>query len=128
MLPCDQPEKPRKTYVIPKVSKKRAAEIAAGTWKPKPPKPIAKHSKRRAKQEREYLTKSRPEFLEANPWCMAKVKCQGLPAVEVHHPEGRIEDLLNDQSKFIGLCVECHRWAEMNPEAAKKIGISHNRL
>lgn len=128
MLKCDQPEKPRKNYVIAKVSKKRAAQIASGEWKPKQPKAIKHRSDRRAKQERQYLTKTRPEFLGANPWCMAKVECKGLPAVEIHHMEGRIEDLLNDKSKMIGLCVDCHRWAEANPEAAKVLNISKNRL
>lgn len=128
MLKCDRPEKPRKIYVIPKQSKKRLKEISEGTFKPKQPKAIKARSDRRAKQEREYLNKTRPEFLAANPSCMARIKCLGLPAVEIHHKEGRIEDLLNDKSKMIALCVECHRWAEANPNAAKALNISSNRL
>lgn len=127
MLPCDRPEKPKKIYIIPKVSKKRQAAIDAGTWKPKPPKPIKPRGDRRAKQERQYLNKTRPELLAKYPICQAQVKCRGLPATECHHTEGRIEDLLNDKSKIITCCNACHHFAEMNPEAAKELKISGMR-
>lgn len=123
MLKCDQPEKPRKNYVIPKVSKKRAAQIEAGEWKPKDRKPIKPRSDKRAKQEREYL-KLRDEHLKKFPKCLL---CEAT-ATEVHHPEGRIGHRLTDSKNFKGLCHDHHVWAEMNPEDAKKIGISFNRL
>lgn len=127
MLPCDRPEKPKKNYTIPKVSKKRQALIDSGQWQPKPRKAIAPRAKRRAKQEREYSTKTRPEMLAKFPYCQIQVKCQGLPATEIHHTEGRIEDLLNDKSKMITACHDCHVWAENNPEAAKAAGVSGMR-
>lgn len=136
MLKCDQPEKPRKTYVIPKVSKKRAAEIAAGAFKPKSPKPIKVNkeykmptrSKRRAAQERQYLNVTRPAYLKQHSRCEAKVMCMGAPATEIHHKEGRIEERLNDTGTFIALCLNCHRWAENNVTAAKELNISNDRL
>lgn len=135
MLKCDQPEKPRKTYVIPKVSKKRQAEIDNGTFKPKPKKPIKVNpdykikprSDRRAKQEREYL-KLRGEYLNAHPICQGRIICLGMVATEVHHKAGRTGDKLTDVTNFIGLCHSCHEWAENHPEQAKALGISENRL
>lgn len=127
MLPCDRPEKPKKIYTIPKMSAKRKAAFQNGTWKPKQPKPIKPRADRRAKQERQYLTKTRPEMLAKYPICQAQVKCMGLPATECHHSEGRIENLLNDKSKIICLCNACHRWAEANPTAAKELKISGTR-
>ncbi len=123
MLKCDQPEKPKKTYTIPKVSKKRAAQIASWEWKPKEKKAIKPRSDKRAKQEREYR-KQRIKHLEDNPKCLL---CEAS-ATEVHHPEGRIGYRLTDSKNFKGLCHDHHVWAEMNPEAAKEIKISNNRL
>lgn len=136
MLKCDQPERPKKTYTIPKVSKKRQAAIDAGTWQPKPKQPIKvnpnykipNRSKKRAAQERLYYTKTRPDYLKEHPVCQARIKCRGNEATEVHHKAGRIEDRLNDTSTFIGLCTECHTWAENNPIQAKALGISSDRL
>jgi hypothetical protein len=136
MLKCDQPERPKKTYTIPKVSKKRQEAIANGTFVPKQKKPIKVNpnykiparSKRRAKQEREYLTITRPELIKKHPICQAKIKCKGALSTECHHVEGRIEELLNDKSKILCLCHECHQWAELNPNEAKALGISSDRL
>jgi len=131
MLPCDRPEKPRKIYTIPKVSKKRAAAIADGSFKPKEKKPIKvnpdykipKRSERRAKQEREY-SKLRAEHLEKNPKCLL---CDAQ-ATEVHHPEGRIGYRLTDSKNFKGLCHDHHVFIELNPLEAKRLNISYNRL
>lgn len=127
MLKCDQPEKPKKVYTIPKVSKKRAAQIASGEWKPKEKKPIKPRSDKRAKQEREYL-KIRKNYLEFYPSCQARVKCLGAQSTEVHHKAGRSGELLTDEFNFIAICHDCHVWAELNPEAAKALNISTNRL
>lgn len=127
MLKCDQPEKPKKTYTIPKVSKKRQAQIDSGEFVPKAKTPIKHRSDKRAKQEREYL-KLNKEYLEAHPICEGRIKCSGALSSEVHHAAGRIGKLLTDTTKFKALCHECHIWAELNPEQAKVLGISENRL
>lgn len=128
MLKCDRPEKPRKIYVIPKQSKKRLKEISEGTFKPKQPKAIKARSDRRAKQEREYLTKTRPEVLKKFPVCQARIKCIGSQSTECHHKIGRIEERLNDKTNIIALCHDCHVFCENNPNAAKALNISSNRL
>jgi hypothetical protein len=58
--------------------------------------------------------------LEKNPDCKRCTR----PATTVHHPAGRIGDLLTDDTIFIGFCFECHEWAEMNPIQAKEQGYS----
>lgn len=136
MLPCDQERvklaraadklakqqsKPKKTYTIPKESAKRKAAREAGTWKPKEVKPIAKEAKRRAAQNREYRTKTMPQYKKDNPICE---RCRCRDTTDVHHKKGRIEKLLNDTDYFIALCRPCHNWAEANGEAAKAEGIS----
>lgn len=135
MLKCDQPEKPRKVYTIPKQSKKRLAAMADGSYKPKERKPIKVNpdakikprSDKRAKQEREY-NQLRAQYLKEHPSCQARVMCLGLPATEVHHKAGRIGDKLTDVKDFIGLCSACHSWAELNVTQAKALGISKDRL
>lgn len=127
MLRCDRPEKPRKIYVIPKQSKKRLKEISDGTFKPKQPKAIKARSDKRAKQEKEYL-KIRKDYLEFFDTCQARIKCLGAKSTEVHHKAGRVGELLTDEFNFIAICHDCHVWAELNPEQAKALNISSNRL
>lgn len=128
MLKCDQPAKQPKVYVIPKVSKKRAAAIAGGSYQPKPKKPIVKkeykikpRSDKRAKEERIYLTKTAPELKAAYPICQ---RCNAAPGIECHHMKGRIAALLNNKKYIIVLCHNCHQWEQANPEAARAEGIT----
>lgn len=132
MLPCDRPEKPRKVYIIPKVSQKRAAQIASGEFKPKERKPIKVNpdykikprSDKRAKQEREY-SKLAKDYKIKNPICE---RCHLPPSTDVHHMKGRTGNLLTDENNFIALCRWCHDWAENHPTQAKAEGISKSRL
>ena len=131
MLKCDQPEKPRKTYVIPKVSKKRAAQIASGEWKPKPPKPIAKSQTKInqvSKSKKSDLQKyeiAKAEYLKGKtcefPGC-------GCEDVTLHHKKGRIGALLYDKRFFAALCIEHHMFVELNPNEAKSLKLSLSRL
>lgn len=132
MLKCDQPEKPRKVYTIPKQSKKRLAAIADGSFKPKERKPIKVNpaykikprSDARAVQEREYTVLAR-QYKKEHPVCE---RCKSKSTTDVHHKKGRIGKLLTMVEHFIGLCHWCHVWAENNPEQAKNEGISESRL
>lgn len=74
-----------------------------------------------------YSTK-RMLFLIANPVCQAKlVGCTGV-ASDVHHTAGRVGDNYLNMSKWKALCRNCHTWVENNPEEAKELGLSENRL
>jgi len=86
---------------------------------------INRVSKKRAKENREYL-KVRKVFLESLIYCQVK-GCKEL-ATEVHHKKGRIGKLLTDISYFLGVCRECHSKIELEPLWAKENGYSLNRL
>lgn len=93
----------------------------------KKPYEIPKQSKKRAKQNREYL-RLRKQFLTDNPMCEAKLTgCTGV-ATTCHHSKGRIGDLLTDTEHFVALCMPCHHQVETQPEMAKQLGLSKSRL
>lgn len=89
------------------------------------PKPIKKVSKKRSKENAEYL-RVREAFLDSLIFCEVD-SCKNL-AMEVHHKSGRIGKLLTDIDNFLGVCRECHNKIELNPQWAKKQGYSLNRL
>jgi len=88
----------------------------------KKPKPIAKNSKKRKEENKEYLT-LREVFL------IGKIcPITGQKETQVHHKKGRIGKLLTDVRYFLGVSAEGHKWIEEHPEEAKKLGYSLNRL
>ena len=88
---------------------------------------MRKLSKKRANQNAKYLRMNK-KFLENNRICAAKVDgCTGM-ATATHHKRGRIGDLLTDESNFLAVCNNCHRWIELNPVEAKMRGFSKSRL
>lgn len=91
------------------------------------PKPIAKASEGRAKENKEYMV-LRKVYLENNPWCQANIAGCTREATTVHHQTGRIGKRLIDVSTFVGLCGNCHNFCEHNSEWAKENGYSLNRL
>lgn len=98
----------------------------------KKPKPTAKRipvmSSKMEKKKAAY-TVLRIKFLMDHPMC--ELHHPGIclqKATEVHHTEGRIEELLLDSTKWKAACRMCHNWAEMHPEEAKELGYSSNRL
>lgn len=96
--------------------------------KPAPKKVTIKPaSKKRAKQNKEYQV-IRIQFLINHPACEAMVKCKGNRATEVHHVQGRIADLLTDTNNFLSVCHSCHEFIENNPNEAKEMGLSVNRI
>lgn len=92
---------------------------------PKPTKPIRPRSKKRAAQERVYA-KQRAEIFSEEQICQFP-GC-GRLATEVHHPAGRIGELLTNRDLFVLLCHDCHVFVELNPAEAKKLGLSLNRI
>lgn len=107
-------------------NEKRKAAI--GNTEVRSRKPIAKHSTKRAKEEREYSVKAKA-FKLANPDCAARVKagCTG-GTEDIHHMAGKIGSMLLDEFYWLPVCRACHNWIEMNPLSAKKLGLSVSRL
>lgn len=91
-------------------------------------KPIAPRSQKRSKEEKLYSAK-RIIFLQEHPMCEAH-----LPGIcteystDVHHKEGRIGDLLLDDTKWLALCRSCHDWCENHPTEAQEKGFSIKRI
>lgn len=87
---------------------------------------IRKEAPKRAKENRQY-SKDRAEFLSRpeNQFCRVY---PWLEATTVHHGKGRIGKLLLDQRWWVPLSPPGHSWAEENPEEAKAMGISFDRL
>lgn len=67
--------------------------------------PVKKITEKRAKQNREYL-EMREQFLEQYPVCQVK-DCQNK-ATEIHHIQGRANNLLTDPENVMSVCSECH--------------------
>lgn len=91
----------------------------------KKPKPIAKFSKKRAKENTEY-SKVRLAYLKIFPVC--EVWNCGNKSTQIHHRKGRIGSLLTDINHFLGVCDPCHLYLENNPIWAKEQGYSESRL
>jgi hypothetical protein len=66
-------------------------------------------SKKRAPQLREY-SQRRKIYLAHNPKCRV---CSNR-ASEIHHSQGRIGSMLNNEEYWIQLCRECHHRAHMD--------------
>lgn len=88
---------------------------------------INKMSDNRAKENKVYLT-LRKVFLDNHKLCEANLKGCTKKAMTVHHAAGRVGKRLIDVKTFVALCGSCHIWVENNPEEAKEIGLSINRL
>jgi hypothetical protein len=80
-------------------------------------------SKKRAALMRVYRKRA-AEFLAERPQCAI---CRQR-ATEVHHMAGRVGPLLLDESRWMPLCRDCHRWATEHPAAAIEQGISLPRV
>jgi hypothetical protein len=85
-------------------------------------------SKKRAAEMRVY-NKARKEFLSEILYCQASIGhvCTCWPT-QIHHMAGKIGANLNDQSKWLAVCQNCHDWIEGHPKEAKERGLSFNRL
>lgn len=86
--------------------------------------PIAKVSKKRAVQNREYY-KVKLDFMIHHPKCQV---CHIKYSKDIHHKRGRIGDLLTDSNYFLAVCRSCHEKIETSPDWARKMGFSENRF
>ncbi len=92
----------KKFYVIKKVSDKHAADLKLYY-------PMA------------------AEFKKKNPYCLAKLSGCTYYTVFVHHRRGRGIWLLVVDT-WLPVCHNCHDIIEMNPEVAKALNFSEDRL
>lgn len=85
-----------------------------GTIRPK--KPIRKVSKKRARQNAQYL-KERAEFLDGKICPIT-----GRPATEIHHTNGRENERLTDKKYWLAVTREGHEKIHANPVWAREMG------
>lgn len=91
------------------------------------PKSISPVSSKRQVEMDEY-SKKRVAYLAIHSTCQAGlVDCTGQ-ATEIHHKAGRIGELYTKISNFLGVCRNCHKFIEENPDDAKHFGFSESRL
>jgi hypothetical protein len=88
-------------------------------------KPIRKVSLKRAAENRIYL-KKRLDFLSlpSNQTC----PITGEQTTEIHHKKGRCGKLFLDETYWLAVSRNGHQWIELNPNEAKQLGYSINRL
>ena len=92
----------------------------------KPIKPIRSKSSKLAALEQLY-SKLRKDYLESNPSCQASLPGCSRVSTDIHHMKGRGPFLL-DVASWISVCRQCHTWIELNPNEAKELNLSTNRL
>jgi hypothetical protein len=76
------------------------------------------------KEKMKVYRKERRRFITLHPKCAV---CGG-ESNQIHHKQGRIGDLLLDQSKWIAVCLPCHDWITEHSDEAIKLGYSESRL
>jgi len=97
------------------------------SYKPTNKKPLAPRSKKRAKQESEYINK-RKIFMEEHPMCQANISglCT-MHSTDVHHIKGRSGELLLEVSEWLSVCRACHQWIETHPVEATALGFRKSK-
>lgn len=98
-----KPEPVKKTYTIPKVSKKRAAT------------------------NREYAAKSKPVWKGKS--CEIKAPgCTGK-AQGIHHLKGKVSsEMLLDDKWWKPACNHCNTWVEVNDAEARRLGLKLSKF
>ena len=104
--------------------------LKRGEKRPKQKKRIRPMSKKRARENREYL-KRRKAFLETKRICYAGpfLDHWGVPhdchiaAKDVHHRAGRLGGNFLDESTWLPVCRPCHDWIHSHPKEARQLGL-----
>ena len=74
-----------------------------------------------------FLSKPENRFCKARiPGVCMGTRVQGIE-LTIHHKRGRGKYLL-DVKTWLPCCLACHEFIETNPEIAKDLGLSENRL
>lgn len=92
--------------------------------KPTQKKPLSPKSSKKEKLDAAY-TVLRQSYLKNNPMCEARLPGCNLSASDIHHKHGRVGDLYLDDTEYIALCRNCHRWIHDNPAKAKELNLYH---
>lgn len=87
-------------------------------------RPVKKITEKRAKQNREYLG-MREQFLDQYPMC--QIKDCTRKSTQIHHIQGKANDLLTNPENFLAICDECHRTITEHSAEAIKEGYSKLR-
>lgn len=108
-------------------------KFSGGVFRPDPkPEPKEKKKKAKIKPMSDKRSKENKEYLSLRKVFLNGKKCQieGCKrlATTVHHKRGRIGTLLCDIKYWLACCMDCHVEIENNPEWAKEMGYSLNRL
>lgn len=90
-------------------------------------KPLRQQSKKRAKENSQYLQKIK-EYKDAHPVCQVRTKICTYHSQEIHHTRGRENDRLLDSEYWLAVCSLCHRYIHANPSESYQNGwlISKN--
>jgi hypothetical protein len=89
--------------------------------------PMKKESRKRTEALRIYRV-LRKDYLLDHPLCECGRKgCRREPAVEIHHPEGRAGELLNQVDNFVAIARRCHNWIRDHQKEAMAIGLIRTR-
>lgn len=91
------------------------------------PKSISPVSKKR-KKERSTYSVIREAFLVVKPHCEAKLVGCTLKSTDIHHKAGRVGENYLKITTWLAVCRSCHKWIEENPNEAKELNLSENRL
>lgn len=91
------------------------------------PKSIPPVSKKR-KKERSTYSVIREAFLVVKPHCEAKLVGCTLKSTDIHHKAGRVGENYLKITTWLAVCRSCHKWIEENPNEAKELNLSENRL
>lgn len=90
--------------------------------------PLRRVSAKRARQNREYA-KRRKLFLDDHRICpvvysgvTGRAVGTYIYTTDVHHTDGRENTLLLDESKWLAVSREGHRWLHENPAESRKRG------
>lgn len=92
--------------------------------KPTQKKPLSPKSSKKEKLDAAY-TILRQSYLKNHPMCEARLPGCNLSASDIHHKHGRVGDLYLDDTEYIALCRNCHRWIHDNPAKAKELNLYH---
>jgi hypothetical protein len=100
-----------------------STHLGKNIQKPTVKKVIPRVSKKRAKQDIEYL-KLRLEFLNENSLCQVKFPGCSNFATDVHHTHSGSDRAVYYliQNTFIAVCRSCHQWIHTNPKEARILG------
>jgi len=94
------------------------------TFKPTKKKPLSPRSSKKEKLDVVYSI-LRKNYLSNHPMCEARFEVCSFDASDIHHKKGRVGDLYLNDTEFMSVCRECHRYIHDNPKLAKELGYYH---